>query len=138
MQRIGKTPANLIACFILLNYGIVATGFGAWNDAFGGADSVRWKIAGPQPEPSGTVCRMSDDPKAAAAAIIDTCEDMTDVETQVIHHAWIFAFLVCHAVREKNEDEGAMEAAIRDFYRAWADIAVDELRLCESQGSVAH
>jgi hypothetical protein len=58
----------------------------------------------------------------ALRAILADCESDDDLRSHLMKHAMIVQHLICHLVKEIDQDE----ASIRIVYGKWADMAVTE------------
>lgn len=63
-----------------------------------------------------------DDPAGAIDCIIAKCDDTEELERHLVYYASAVAYLVCHLAKQFGQDE----SRIRELYRAWAQIAVEE------------
>jgi hypothetical protein len=63
-----------------------------------------------------------DDADVMVSSILGKCKTHDDLQRQIMTHALIVQYLVCHMAREVKQTE----AGIRALYAAWADMAVEE------------
>lgn len=61
-----------------------------------------------------------DDADVVVASILAKCKTHDDLQRQIMAHALIVQYLLCHMAREVKQTE----AGIRALYAAWADMAV--------------